>query len=162
MSTMSPMRSRPGEWLDDREQAAWRGFITMHARLVEHLNRELRNDSGLSGSDYAVLVELSEKDRGRLRAFELGDRLGWDKSRLSRHLTRMEQRRLVAREDCPTDARGSIVVLTRQGRRAIEGAAPDHVDKVRRWFLDALTDDQLDAVVAISGAVLAHLERGVD
>lgn len=156
------VRSRPGDWLDDREQAAWRGFITMHAHLVGHLNRELKLDSGLSDSDYAVLVELSETEGHRLRAYELCDRLRWDKSRLSRHIARMEQRRLVAREDCPTDGRGSIVVLTRHGRHAIEGAAPDHVQKVRRWFIDALTDDQLDAVIAITGAVRAHLERGVE
>ncbi len=129
----------------------------MDRRLTGRVARELLRETGLSGADYEVLVNLSEAPGGRLRAFELGQATGWEKSRLSHHITRMEDRDLVSRQSCPTDSRGAFVVLTRAGRLAIEAAAPRHVEHVRRWFFDAITPDQLDALAEISDAVLAKL-----
>jgi DNA-binding MarR family transcriptional regulator len=144
-------------WLDDREARAWRSHVALSAQLTAHLNRQLQRDAALSDADYGVLVALSEAADGRLRAFELGRALRWEKSRLSHHLTRMERRGLVEREGCGTDRRGAFVVLTTTGRRAIEAAAPAHVREVRRVFVDPLTADQLDALAEINEALLARL-----
>lgn len=145
------------QWLSDREQAAWRGLITMNALLFGRIRRSLVRDVGLSDSDYDVLVNLSEAPAGRLRAFELVAALQWEKSRLSHHLRRMEQRGLIMREDCDTDRRGSVVALTELGTATLEAAAPGHVDEVRRSFIDPLTPVQIDALAEISRAVVAHL-----
>jgi DNA-binding MarR family transcriptional regulator len=93
-------------WLDEREQRAWRGFTTMHGRLSRELGRRLLRDSGLSNADYEVLVPLSEAPDGQLRARDLARGVGWEKSRLSHHLTRMQQRGLIERLECPTPAHG--------------------------------------------------------
>jgi DNA-binding MarR family transcriptional regulator len=143
-------------WLDDREQRAWRSFTGAMERLKAILHRELQHDSGLSGPDYNVLVQLSEAVGQRLRAYELGAATGWEKSRLSHHLTRMEQRGLVSREQC-ADSRYFDVVLTEQGRAAIEEAAPRHAGHVREWFVEALTPDQLDALTEACDAIAARL-----
>src|SRR3546814_13458713 len=90
----------------------------MQAKLGARLRRAHQRDSGLSDSDYAVLVHVSEAPEGRLRIFELGAQLEWEKSRLSHHLRRMEQRDLIVREECDTDRRGAFVVLTPTGRVA--------------------------------------------
>lgn len=149
------------QWLDEREQEAWRGFLALRAQLMAHLGRELQRESGLSEADYAVLVELSEAPRQRLRLGVLSTRLSWAKSRLSKQITRMEQRGLVVREDCSTDGRGTFAVLTDAGRAGIDTAAPRHVAQVRRWFVEALTRDQLDALSGISRAVLCRLPSSV-
>ena len=115
-------------WLDEREQRAWRGYNQLHRRLSKVLGQQLTRDSGLSAADYELLVPLSEATDGQLRARDLARMVEWEKSRLSHHLKRMEQRGLVGRVDCPTDARGAFLVLTDAGRRAIEGAAPQHVE----------------------------------
>jgi hypothetical protein len=47
--------------------------------------------------------------------------------------------------------------LTANGREAIEAAAPQHVEDVRRWFIDVLTPEQLDALADISDSVLDNL-----
>lgn len=150
--------ARGRRWLTGREQRAWRAFLRAHALLLAHLNRQLQADSGLSLSDYEVLVNLSEAPERRLRVFELGAALQWEKSRVSHHLTRMEQRGLVAREECASDARGAYVVLTEKGREAIRGAAPRHVEEVRRWFLEPLSPEQLDGVADAAEAIVARLE----
>jgi DNA-binding MarR family transcriptional regulator len=132
----------------------------MQAQLLRHLNRQLQRDSDLSLSDYEVLVHLSEAAAGRLRPFELGAALQWEKSRLSHHLTRMEKRGLVGREECTTDARGAFVVITAAGREAIDMTAPGHVAEIRKVLIDALTPAQLAALGEISDAVLARLDPG--
>jgi DNA-binding MarR family transcriptional regulator len=149
-------------WLDEREARAWRGYTRMRAQLEGRLSRELARHSGLSDPDYSVLVNLSEAPEGRLRAFELGRALQWEKSRLSHHLKRMEKRRLVARESCESDARGSFVVITTEGRAAIEAAAPAHVEDVRRHLIDLLSAEQLDMLGDITETVLAHLDGDPD
>lgn len=149
-------------WLDEREARAWRGYNRMRLQLNARLNRNLVRDAGLSLADYEVLVCLSEAPDGRLRAFQLADALRWEKSRLSHHLTRMQGRGLVRRQECPTDGRGAFIVLTDTGTAAIERAAPEHVEDVRRAFVDVLTPAQLDALDQISRAVLARLSAEDD
>lgn len=146
-----------GRWLDDREARAWRGLQFMNMQLDAALARELAADSDLSIQDYAVLVALTDQPDASLRAFELADLLGWDKTRLSHHIKRMSARGLVSKEVCPTDRRGFFVVITPTGRRAIETAAPGHVAAVRRLFVDLLTEHELDVMAQVSAKVLAAL-----
>ncbi|MEU4478514.1 MarR family transcriptional regulator [Micromonospora sp. NPDC023966] len=144
-------------WLDARENRAWRGYRRMRRLLDLELARELMQDAGLSEPDYDVLSDLSETPDQRLRLSELADRMLWSRSRLSHHLARMQQRGLVGREECPSDGRGSVVVLTPAGRAAIEAAAPGHVAAVRRHLIDLLTPEEIDALGALTQRVVDRL-----
>ncbi len=144
--------------LRERERHALRGLVQLNAVLLRRLARELQRDCGLSDADYEVLVNLSDAPGGRRRAFVLAGQMNWEKSRLSKHLTRMEQRGLVAREACDTDNRGAYVGLTDAGRAAFARAEPVHLEHVRRLFFAALSAEQLDALGDISEAVVEHLE----
>jgi DNA-binding MarR family transcriptional regulator len=144
-------------WLTDEEMRAWLAYRRMHLLLSAQINRDLAREAGLSEADYDVLSNLTaSEDRRRLS--ELAARMQWSKSRLSHHITRMEQRGLVRREEVDGDARGSLVVLTPQGRRTIEEAAPGHVASVRRHLIDRLTAEQIKVLGEIGDAVLAPLE----
>ena len=148
--------TEPTRWLTPDEQAAWRGLLRLQARLAARLNQEMGGGE-LSLQDYGVLVLLDEAPDGRLRAFELGDDLGWEKSRLSHHVARMAARGLVTRERCPSDHRGLFVVITQEGRRALTAAAPAHVEAVRRLFVEPLSEEQLAALAGIADSVLGAL-----
>lgn len=150
------------QWLTEREERAWRALQFMQMRLEGALARQLASDSGLSYPDYVVLVALTDRPDGRMRPSELARTLGWEKSRLSHHITRMAARGLVRREKCASDGRGSFVVVTRKGRREIEAAAPGHVAAVRRLFVDRLTSRQLDAVRVAAETVLAGMDADED
>lgn len=145
-------------WLDEREARAWRGLQSLQLRLTATLSRELAGESELSYPDYTVLVVLTDQPDGRLRAFQLGRELGWEKSRVSHHVSRMAERGLVTRERCASDQRGAFVVITDRGRRLIEAAAPGHVAAVRRHFIDLLTPEQLDVLADITHTVLDRLD----
>lgn len=148
--------------LDKPEQRAWRALMTMQDGLSEFLDRQLRNKCGLSNADYQVLAHLSEAPEGRLRSFELGDLLHWQKSRLSQHLGRMQNRGLVSRERCLTDQRGAVIAITPQGCNVIKTAASQHVADVREVLIDQLSATELETLAAIGDKVrerLATLEH---
>jgi DNA-binding MarR family transcriptional regulator len=145
-------------WLDDREQQAWRALQFMHMRLNARLARDLAAETGLSYPDYVVLVALTDRPDGRMRAFELGEQLGWEQSRVSHHLGRMARRGLVTREANGSDRRGADICVTPHGRDTIAAAAPGHVAAVRRAFLDHVTPAELDAIASAATKVLAALD----
>jgi DNA-binding MarR family transcriptional regulator len=147
----------PTRWLSADEARAWRALRTFGTPLAAALNRQLLSDSGLSMADYEVLVVLSESDAGVLRAGQLGRATGWEKSRLSHHIKRMEARGLVERQDCVTDGRGLLVAITDHGRKAIADAAPGHVQAVRDYIIDVLTPEQLAVLAEAGEAVEARL-----
>ena len=144
-------------WLDENELEAWRRLQLMQLQLSATLSRELAEASSLSYQDYLVLAALTDRPEGRMRAFELGRELGLEKSRLSHHVARMIERGLVRREKCETDQRGAFVAVTKQGRKAIEAAAPGHVEGVRRHFIDLLEPTELKTLSTVAGRVLDKL-----
>ncbi|OBH72446.1 MarR family transcriptional regulator [Mycobacterium mantenii] len=143
-------------WLNPREDRAWRAFMHAHHRLVAHLNRSLQ-ESALSGADYEVLAVLSAHDGNRMPARELCNALGWEKSRVSHQVRRMEKDGLIGREPNPDDARSTMVCLLPAGRAAIEKAAPRHVQDVRRNFVDLLTPAELDTLATLNERIVDHL-----
>lgn len=145
-------------WLDDHEQKAWRAYLRMNTVLGAALSRQLQSESMLSMPDFEVLVHLTDADDARVRVSELAKVMRWEKSRLSHHLSRMEKRGLVGREECASDGRGAFIVLTPEGRAAIEAAAPSHVDAVRRFFFEVVTPEDVEALASIADRVIARVE----
>src|SRR3712207_6070678 len=140
-------------WLDERQQRLWRAWVALDTQLPAALHRQLQGDSGLSLPDFEVLVRLTEAPEGRARVTDLAYAAGWERSRLSHHIKRMEGRGLVQRQECCDDGRGAFVVLTRSGRDAIERAAPGHARTVRDLVFASLSEGQLDVVTGFAEGV---------
>ena len=142
-------------WLDEVEMRAWRSLLGAHRRLLQRLDAELQATQGMSVSDYAVLVELSEAEGGQMRMTELAERMQLSPSGLTRRLDTLVGSGMVERARCPTDRRGAFAVITPAGRDRLARAAPDHVEQVRRHFVDRLSRRQLvelaDALETVSG-----------
>ena len=143
--------------LNEREMSAWRTFYEMQEVLRSRLEQQLQADSGLSNADYTVLVALSEATGGRLRVFELGRRLGWEKSLWHHQLTRMCRRGLIQRHS--GDGRAIHAAITAACRAALKAAVPHHTQQVRRLVLDRLTPHQIDQLADISRTILDGLSR---
>ncbi|MFC9826052.1 winged helix-turn-helix transcriptional regulator [Streptomyces sp. 2BBP-J2] len=136
-------------WLTAEEEQAWRAFrrmvIAVQTRTVQDLAAH-----GLSEPDYEVLSTLSERPGGTSTLHEQAAKMGWSRSRLSRHATRMEARDLIRRAPDPADGRGCLLVLTETGWDTLRQAAPTHLDSVRRHFVDRLEPEELAALGRIA------------
>jgi DNA-binding MarR family transcriptional regulator len=145
-------------WLSHDEQQAWRATVNLSQLLMRQLDRDL-NAHGLNGHDYEILVELSEAPDQRLRMTELADATSQSRSRLSHQIARMEKRGFVRRDDCEGDKRGTFAVLTADGLDVIRRVAPDHVETVRRHFIDRLSPRQLEQIRDAFGPVVEYLRK---
>ncbi|MER7279726.1 MarR family transcriptional regulator [Dactylosporangium sp. NPDC000244] len=148
-------------WLDEDEFRAWIGYRRMKALLDLQISRELAANQGLSEPDYDVLTSLSAAEDRRIRLSEMAERMLWSKSRLSHHVTRMQQRGLVTRKECPSDGRGAFIVLTDAGMATLRAAAPGHVAAVREHLIDLLTEEQIRVLGEVADTVVEHLRSRV-
>jgi len=144
-------------WLSEDEQGVWRNHLAMTAQLQSAMSRQLQADCGLSLPDYDVLVALDERPGCRIS--ELGERLGWEQSRLSHQLSRMRARGLLERRGAADDRRAATVDLTADGRAALEAAAPGHVELVRTLVFDGVPASDLRAVERWTAVVLERIAR---
>jgi DNA-binding MarR family transcriptional regulator len=133
----------------------------MQLQLQARLSKGLA-EHGLSYQDYLVLATLSDQPDGRRRVVELSDELGWEKSRLSHHITRMCQRGLLTKAPCPSDQRGIFVILSEAGREVLKRAAPGHVRDVQHYFFDRLSREQIATLSCIADEVLLKLAENVN
>ncbi len=148
--------------LSDREVAAWRGLLRVHAHVVAAQNADLERRHDLSVTEWEVLFALHEAGRGRrtvvdpavpaagdagLRIGDIAGRVLLTSGGVTRLVARLEGRGLVERTSCATDRRGTSVRLTESGRDVLRASRPR--DVLRRELLDHLSAEQVDQLVAI-------------
>jgi DNA-binding MarR family transcriptional regulator len=134
--------------LSPRELRVWHAFLLMSEDVLVRVGRDISRATGLSGPEFAVLSRLAAIGKGEMRQQALARVMGWDKSRLSHQLTRMNERALIERRD--TDRKTVLVLLTEAGRKKLDAARPIHAESVRRNLLSRLTPEQLDTIVRVS------------
>ncbi len=149
----------PTRWLTGDEQIAWIRFAAVLELLPAALDSQLSRDENLTHFDYFALAMLSEAPDRTLRMSVLAAQTSATLPRLSRVMTRLEQRSLVERRPCPDDRRATDVRLTPQGWAKVVQAAPGHVANVRA-VLDALRPDQVEQLSGICAQLLEALDPG--
>jgi len=115
-----------------------RAYETVRAAVISDMTAA----SGLSEAELIVLVHLHESG-GALRQNAIAAALGWDRTRLSHLLTRMEKRDYVARGKV---ANGVEVTLRPVGRRTIDASVPALSASTHRHLLDRLGPDGTKAL----------------
>ena len=154
----SRVTDRAPRWLTDQEMAAWLPLVRFVHLLPQALDRQLREEAGISHVYYQILAMLSGAPDGRLRMSELAGLTSTSTSRLSHAVAALEDRGWVKRRSCDTDRRGQLAQLTDAGRRELERTAPGHVDEVRRRVFDVLTDDEVAQLRALAEKLSAAAE----
>lgn len=135
----------------------WRDYIETAEALGRRLRSRMQTESSLSSGDYEVLLALTEAPQHTLRSSELAAMIGWERSRLSHHLGRMEKRHLIRRVPCADAVHGVDVTATDHGRESFRSASVPHLRAVRELFVNALTSEQLAHMDSISAALRQHL-----
>jgi len=133
---------------------AWRTFLRAHATVVRRLEAELVAEHDLPLASYDVLVQLSEATDRRLRMTELADRVLLSRSGLTRLADRLEREGLIERKACPSDARGTLAVLTPAGLARLRAAWPTHRRGVAEHVTGRLSAAELVQLSELLGKLL--------
>lgn len=146
-------------WLSEQEMRAWTGFLAAGALVERRIEQHLKEEAGLSHTQYEILVRLEAAPDRSLRMTELAEALLTSKSGLTYQITQLEKAGLTERRSCPTDVRGVFAVITDAGLKRLEQAAPGHVAVVREALIDVLTPEQLAVLADGLGEVSRRLRE---
>lgn len=146
-------------WLTATQQQTWLNYMGVYHRLEYEMNRQLQAGFGLSLAEYTVMNALSAQPGHRMQSVRLATRIGWERSRVSHQLRRMEARKFVERVPSATDGRATDAKLTRRGWQLLQSAAPDHVAWVRKLFFSDLDRDDARQLAQLLGQVYESIVR---
>jgi DNA-binding MarR family transcriptional regulator len=121
---------------------AWAALSAAHSRVAERLAADLARTSALSINEFEILLWLDRAPGRRQRLGELTECVPLTQPALSRAVTRMAERGLVAREGVPDDRRGVLIVMQSAGAETLGQAIPVHARAVREALLDHLSADE--------------------
>ena len=141
------------------DSKAWRAFHKIGTSLLPHLGRQITNHSGISGAEYVVLLSLYELTEPKVNLNRLAQSLGWEISRMSHQVTRMEDAGLVKKTKNLHDSRCFEVSLTSKGRKIVEVAIPLQSKEINHCFSEVLTHAQMKSLIEISEAISTHMKE---
>jgi DNA-binding MarR family transcriptional regulator len=145
--------------MKELDSKAWRAFHKIGTSLLPHLSRQITSHSGISSAEYIVLVALSEIPVPNMNLNRLARGLGWEISRMSHQISRMEDGGLVKKTSSTTDSRSFDVSITAKGRKIAESAISLQSKEINHCFSDVLTQDQMKALIEISEVITKHMKE---
>jgi len=145
--------------MKELDSKAWRAFHKIGTSLLPHLGRQITNHSGISGAEYVVLVALSESCLPNMNLNRLARVLGWEISRMSHQVSRMEEAGFIKKSRNADDSRCFDVSITAKGRKIAEAAIPLQSKEINHCFSQVLTQAQMKALIEISEAISNHMKE---
>jgi DNA-binding MarR family transcriptional regulator len=145
--------------MKELDSNAWRAFHKIGNSLLPHLSRQITSHSGITGAEYVVLVALSELITPSVNLNRLALSLGWETSRMSHQLSRMEENGLVKKARNVEDSRCFDVSITAKGRKIAESAIPLQSKEINHCFSDVLSKEQMISLIEISAAISKHMKE---
>ena len=145
--------------MKELDSKAWRAFHKIGTSLLPHLGRQVTTHSGISGAEYVVLVALSELTVPSVNLNRLAQGLGWEISRMSHQISRMEETGLVKKSRNTEDSRCFDVSITAKGKKIAEAAIPLQSKEINHCFSEVLTQAQMKSLIEISEAISNHMKE---
>jgi DNA-binding MarR family transcriptional regulator len=146
------------EPLSEAEEAMWRALMRIVKTLPRHLDSDLVRSTGLTASEYTMLMHLSEAPDRELRMADLAEATGLSASRTTRLVQDLQSRGLVTKRSSTADGRSNIARLTASGMAKMKSAWPAHLASVRKRMFDHIDDSAVQRTAQVLSAVAAQLE----
>jgi DNA-binding MarR family transcriptional regulator len=144
--------------LTSDEDRVWRNLMRLVFVLPRALGEDLQRTSGLSATQYSVLMHLSESPDRRLRMSDLAARVNLSPSRITRVIDQMSADGLVERRPETSDGRSTMAALTSQGVATLRRAWPHHLESVRALAFDHLSEKETKSLGQILERLADHLD----
>jgi DNA-binding MarR family transcriptional regulator len=149
------------QWLTAEELDSWLSVVRLMTWLPWSIDQQLQRDSKLAMVEYQVMAMLSESPRRTMRMSSLAEVTNASLSRLSRVVTRLEDRGFVRREPDATDGRFTNAILTDSGFGALVDAAPGHVAHIRSLVIDVLSAEQLRRLGRDADRIMSRIDTSL-
>ncbi len=143
MATVRSAETQVCGSLTPPEEAAWFGLLHTHSLLTKEIDAELTRAHRLPLTSFEVLIHVHKAGVGGIGMSDLARLVLLSPSGLSRLVDRLEEEGLLARQAGDGDARCVRVAITGQGRQRLHEAAHTHMDVVRKRFLSALSEAEM-------------------
>lgn len=151
-------RSESPAGLTPAQLEVWAAVATLLERLPAALDAQLQRDSGLTHFEHGLLFALATAPDRTLRLSTLAGYANCTLSRLSRAITRLENKSLVRRETDPSDGRASLAILTDEGDEKLRQSTPAHHALVEKLVFAPLSEAQTRQLGAITRTINATID----
>jgi DNA-binding MarR family transcriptional regulator len=145
-------------WLAPEQLDSWLSVVRLMTRLPWAIDSDLQRQAGLSMIEYMTMAILSKSPQRTMRMSGLAEQTSSSLSRLSHVVKRMEARGWLRREADAADGRFTNAILTPDGMRKLESAAPAHVATVRRLVVDNLSPERLRRLAQDAERIVGRID----
>ncbi|KPM78086.1 MULTISPECIES: MarR family winged helix-turn-helix transcriptional regulator [Pseudoalteromonas] len=126
----------------------------LRSNLVTHLDDALE-DKELTSAQYIVVVLLA---RGKVNTLaELCEHMVYDRGAMSRLLSRLEDKGLVAKKQSVEDRRSTLLCLTEKGQQLYPEILPT-VNDIYRKALTGFSDDEQEQLASLLFRAIHNLK----
>ncbi|WP_462176576.1 MarR family winged helix-turn-helix transcriptional regulator [Pseudoalteromonas gelatinilytica] len=126
----------------------------LRSNLVTHLDNALA-DKELTSAQYIVVVLLA---RGKVNTLaELCEHMVYDRGAMSRLLSRLEDKGLVAKKQSVEDRRSTLLCLTEKGQQLYPEILPT-VNDIYRKALTGFSDDEQNQLASLLFRAIHNLK----
>lgn len=133
-------------------EEAFKAMRSAYLLVSERFEKELA-EAGLPDLGFfGVLLALSEESKPS-RPKDLLRKVNVTKSGLTRLVDRIEKAGLVERTYCPSDRRGTFLVITDQGRETLAQMLPVRERVFRENFIDLVDEEDAETVARVMNNV---------
>ncbi|MFD4606239.1 MarR family winged helix-turn-helix transcriptional regulator [Streptomyces sp. NPDC058464] len=146
------------EPLTAQEERFWRALMRVIVALPRSLDDDLLRSTGLTLTEYVVLMNLSEAENQELRMTDLASAAALSASRITRVVDALQSRGQVVKRRYEGDARGNVATLTPEGLKRLRDAYPVHLASARKRVVDLLDGRSVPAMVRQFEAVVEKLD----
>jgi len=144
--------------LTAQEERFWRALMRVIVALPRSLDDDLLRSTGLTLTEYVVLMNLSEAENQELRMTDLASATALSASRITRVVDALQSRGQVVKRRYEGDARGNVATLTPEGLKRLQAAYPVHLASARKRVIDLLDGRSVPAMVRQFEAVVEKLD----
>jgi DNA-binding MarR family transcriptional regulator len=124
------------------ELRSWVRIVAGMQALLDALDRQLRDEAGMSHEEYRILSRLHRAGDQAMRMSDLAQEVGFSPSRLSHSATHLESEGWLRRQRSHDDGRVVIAALTIEGRAKVEAVSPGHLRLVDQLVFETLGSER--------------------
>lgn len=135
---------------------SWARLIRAQQLLIERVESDLTEAELPPLAWYDVLLEINREDSGRLRQFEIGDKVLLSKYNVSRLLDRLESEGLVERQRCEHDRRGANVIITKSGKALLKKMWVVYERGIEHYFSRHLSKQEIEQLAVLTARLIEN------